>query len=449
MNYFKVFLLWILLATVFSASAYETIRMEMDRQISYPYHGKGFKRVAVGNPEIADITVIDERQVLITPKKVGATSLMFWRSAKAGARPDRQVKLLVAASETLKRQAVDKHDRLKISEVGNKLKLSGRSASLETHAQARQSLDEKSTATVDASRLGFDSQVQIDIKVVEVSRSRLKNAGLFFSKKGANSTYALSSPGNLTGVQSSGDGALSLLSKSFFPQAQAFNFVYGNASEGILGVISVLENNGFAYVLAEPSLVAMSGQSANFLAGGEYPVPVPQGGVASTAITITYKEFGIRLSLTPTVLDQNRIALKVAPEVSELDFSVQVQSGGVQVPGLRVRRTDTTIALGNGESFIISGLISQNTLANSDKFPWLGDIPILGAFFRSTHFDRTDRELIMVVTPHLVRALAKGAPLPLLPGERYRQYDPSFFQVLFQEKGRFQTKTPAQSGFSR
>jgi pilus assembly protein CpaC len=443
MNYCKMFLLWVLLATAFSTSALETISIDMDRQISYPYYGKGFKRVAVGNPEVADITVIDERQVLITPKKVGATSLMFWRSDKAGARPDRQVKLLVTASESLKRQAVDKNDDLEVSEVGNKLKLSGQSASLEGHNQARQSLDEKSAATVDASRLGFDSQVQIDIKIVEISRIRLQNAGLFLGKSGANATYALSSPGNLMGVQSAGSGAILLLSKGFFPHAQAFNFIYGNASEGILGVISVLENNGFAYTLAEPSLVAMSGQSANFLAGGEFPVPIPQGGSQSGAITITYKEFGIRLSLTPDRPGPEPYRPeKVAPEVSELDTTAGIQSGGAAVPALRVRRTDTSISLGDGESFVISGLVSQNTLGSVDKLPWLGDLPILGAFFRSTHIDRSDKELIMVVTPHLVQALAKGASLPPMPGERFRQYDPNFFQVFFQETGKFRSKSP-------
>src|SRR5690606_30366575 len=122
------------------------------------------------------------------------------------------------------------------------------------------------TNVVDTSKLGFNSQVQIDIKIVEVNRTRLQNAGLFLGKNTANTTLAVSSPNNLSGVESAGQGAISLLSSGFFPHAQAFNFVYGNASEGILGVISVLENNGFAYTLAEPSLVAMSGQSASFLA---------------------------------------------------------------------------------------------------------------------------------------------------------------------------------------
>src|SRR5690606_4039263 len=147
----------------------------------------------------------------------------------------------------------------------------------------------------------------------------------------------------------------------------------------LLGVISVLEANGFAYTLAEPSLTAMSGQSATFLAGGEFPIPVEQ---RDGAVTVEYKEFGVRLTLTPTVLDRDRIMLKVAPEVSELDFTAAVQAAGVSVPALTVRRTETAIQLGDGESFVISGLISRNNTGNVDKVPLLGDLPILGAFFK-------------------------------------------------------------------
>lgn len=449
MNYLKVLSLLVLLAMALIANAKdETVSIEMGKQLSYRY-GKSIKRVAVGDPEIADVTVIGDRQLLITAKKPGATSLLLWRGTGKGS-PDFHVDLLVTVSDTLKQHAVGKLDDadLQVSEAGDKLKLSGQSDSLESHDEARQAFDEKATV-VDASGLDFDSQVQIDIKMVEISRKRLQNAGLFLGKNSKNTTLVGSSPSNLNGIESAADGAFSLLSGGFLPQAQAFNFLYGNASEGILGVVSILENNGFAYTLAEPSLVAMSGQSASFLAGGEFPIPVPQGGAQTGSITIRFKEFGVRLSLTPTVLAGNRIALKVAPEVSELDFTAGIQSGGVTVPALRVRRTDTSIAMGDGESFVISGLVSQNTLSSVDKMPWLGDIPVLGAFFRSTHIDRNDKELIMVVTPHLVKALAKGAPMPPMPGERFRKYDPSFFRTFFLETGEFLDKTSnTQAGFS-
>ena len=206
---------------------------------------------------------------------------------------------------------------------------------------------------------------------------------------------------------------------------------------------SALEANGFAYALAEPSLTALSGQTATFLAGGEIPVPFRSG--ADSAVSVIYKEFGIRLSLTPTVLEQNRIALKITPEVSEVDPSLSVQSGGYTIPGLRVRRTDTTVAIGDGETFVISGLVSRQSNATIDKFPFLGDIPILGAFFRSSHFERDDKELLMIATPHLVRPFAKNAKLPALPGEDIRDYDPSFMHMFLKETGRFE---PPDSGFS-
>jgi pilus assembly protein CpaC len=165
-------------------------------------------------------------------------------------------------------------------------------------------------------------------------------------------------------------------------------------------------------------------------------------------VTIEYKQFGIRLFLTPTVLSKEQIMLRVAPEVSELDFSTGVESGGVAVPSLRVRRTETSVELGDGESFVISGLVSQQTIANVDKVPGLGDIPVLGAFFRSNRLDRSDRELIMVVTPHLVRPIAAGTKLPELPGEKARAYDPEFARFMLLEDGDFETPASKEYGFS-
>ncbi|MBP5095135.1 type II and III secretion system protein family protein, partial [Pseudomonas protegens] len=184
---------------------------------------------------------------------------------------------------------------------------------------------------------------------------------------------------------------------------------------------------------------ALSGQSASFLAGGEIPIPVPSTG--SNSVTIEYKEFGIRLTLTPTIVDRGRISLKVAPEVSELDYSNAVTIAGTQVPALTIRRTDTSISLADGESFVISGLISTNNSSQVNKFPGLGDIPVLGAFFRDTTINREERELLMVVTPHLVQPLAADAKLPALPGERLRNYDPNFYRMFFLENGNFDKRS--------
>ena len=219
------------------------------------------------------------------------------------------------------------------------------------------------------------------------------------------------------------------------PLANGFNILWGGGSSKFLGALNALENSGFAYTLSRPSLVALSGQSASFLAGGEFPVPIPSSG--SDSLSIEYKEYGVRLNLTPTVIDRNRIHLKVAPEVSELDYSAGVVISGTQVPALNVRRTDTSISLADGESFVISGLINTTNRSTVNKLPGLGDIPILGAFFRDSGIQREEKELLMIVTPRLVNPLAADLELPELPGEQLRNYDPSVFRMLLFENGGF------------
>jgi len=232
------------------------------------------------------------------------------------------------------------------------------------------------------------AQVQTDIRVVEVNRSELNTLGVYYAKVfGGGTSGAISPPG--AGFPS-------------VPQAiatEGFNiFRFGSSS---LSIINALESGGFAYTLAEPSLVSLSGQSATFLSGGEFPIPVSSN---DGDTQIEYKEFGVSLAVTPTVIDRDQIILRVAPEVSELDFSSGVTTSGVSVPGLRIRRTETTVSLASGESFIISGLVSRTTSNSSDRLPGLGNIPILGAFFRSDRVSSEDKELIMVVTPRLVSA---------------------------------------------
>lgn len=436
-----------LVACALSAAARDsqpaTLQIEAGQQKVFLY-AKGIHRIAVGDPEVANVTVTSEREVLVTAKKPGTTNFLLWHS-EASAAPDITATILVTAAAGLAAHGLTELNPRgpSAAEAGPKVQIQGESPTLEAHAQARAALDEKASTFVDNSTLGFDAQVQIDIKIVEVSRGKLKSVGLFLGKDTDNSTLAVSTPGNLSGVSGVAGGLLS--SSGFLPQLQAFNFVFGNGNRGILGAISVLEGNGFAYTLAEPSLTAMSGQSASFLAGGEFPIPIRSGSGGDSSVTITYKEFGVRLTLTPTVLDPKRIMIKVAPEVSEIDFSTAVETGGVRVPGLSVRRTDTSVALGDGETFVLSGLISRSTLSNVDKVPGLGDIPILGAFFRSTRFDRDDKELLMVVTPHLVRPMARQAQTPPLPGRGYRDYDPNFFGLWLHEKGDFGAR---RSGFS-
>lgn len=428
------------------ADSPEEVQLNNGAQQMY-VHEKSIKRIAVGNPDIVGITMLTSKNMMLTGKQPGVTFVSLWESEKA-ASPAKQIKVSVTLDTTLDQQKLQFAKSIQLTPAGNQVAISGEVESLEEHSLSKTALDKSKQGPIDATVTSFDNQVQIDIKVVEVSRQNMMRAGFFLGKNRRNTTLAIGSPGNLSGVQS-GDGGFILDSASgFLPNTSAFNLVAGNAGRGLLGTLSILEANGFAYTLAEPSLTAISGQSATFLAGGEFPVPIRAGAGGDSTVTIRYKEYGVRLMLTPTVLDANRIYLKVSPEVSELDFANAVQSGGVAVPGLRVRRTDTSVSLGNGESFVISGLVSRNTLQNVDKFPGLGNLPIIGAFFRSTRFDLEDKELLMIVTPHLVRPIAKEAGLPALPGGNLRDYNPSFSDLFFQTGVKPDTGIPA-TGFSR
>ena len=401
------------------------------------------KRVAVGSSEIADVSVINRRELLVTGKQNGVTSLLVWYQ---GVKQTRAYRLVVQDVTNPLDQASGPDPELAGARVGDE-RISGSLPNLAAHRRARQ---QAGPEAVDASTVDLGTQVMTEIKIAELSRSTLKQFGFNFLLNRLDGTVSITRPGTLSGArlnapQTTTDApanSVDLESASgFLPLSNAFNIVLGNATRNVLGYLSLLENQGLVRTLAEPSLTATTGQTATFLAGGEFPVPVSQGG--NNGISIEFKEFGIRLSLTPTVLAPNRISLKVAPEVSELDFSAGVQVGGTAVPALNVRRTDTTVELGDGESFVISGLISRNLLANVDKIPFLGSVPILGAFFKSSRYSRDERELIMVVTPHLVKPLRPGADTPDLPGAEFDEYRPGSAELIFTETGKF------RSGYSR
>jgi pilus assembly protein CpaC len=346
-------------------------------------------RAAVGEPKVADVQPSGERAVLLTAVGQGSTSLMLW--THCAAQPHRAMLFV----------------------------------------KGRASADMTETAQLPSAQADLPVQVQADIRFVEVRRLKYKEAGARLFFKGSNSL--IGSPGTVPGTSVRPTDIAGIPLKD-----DVFNIVLGGNNGRFLAMINALENSGFAYTLARPSLTVLSGLTASFLAGGEIPIPVPSSG--SDNVSIEYKEFGVRLALTPTVVSRDRITLKVAPEVSELDFNNAVVIAGTRVPGLSVRRTDTSISLADGESFIISGLISSNVRSNVDKLPGLGNLPIIGAFFRQSTLNREETELLMIVTPHLVQPLAANARLPELPGERLRTYDPSWGRLFFMENGNLESR---------
>lgn len=363
------------------------IAQGMQRELRLPV---AIKRLAVGDPAVADVNMTSRDAFLLVGKQGGVTNLSIWTDCSSAPRQS-MVFVRGAASVALENPQL----------------------------AAAQAL--------------LPSQVQADVRFVEVSRSKVKEVGIRMFGTSSNN-FLFGSPGSNT-LASVPIGGIAGTATATPLVESGFNILFGGGSRQFLMALNALEGSGFAYTLARPSLVALSGQTASFLAGGEVPIPVPSSG--SDSISIEYKEFGVRLSLTPTVIDSRRITLKVAPEVSELDYNAGVVIQGTTVPALQVRRTDTTVSLADGESFVIGGLINTRNQSVVEKLPGLGSIPVLGALFRSSSIQREDKELLMIVTPHLVQPLAADARLPELPGEALRRYDPNSFRLLFLEDGRF------------
>jgi pilus assembly protein CpaC len=402
--------------------------------------GRSLVRVAVGDPGVADVLVIRDGDgrggVLVIGKAPGTTSLMLWERG----RPHPQTLPLTVRSAAA--GALDDSNMPKVGVYGGDVVISGSTPTMESHqrgvALATLSASKRGRAKeaggasgmasrghgaggdagaiVDASSIATRSVVQVDVRVVEFSRTVLKAAGLNLFKQSNGFSFGSFAPSGLNAVSGGATGNFQAVGN--VPIASAFNLVLNSAGRGLFADLSLMESNNLARVLAEPTLIALSGQSASFLAGGEIPVPVPE---ALGTTSIQYKPYGVGLTLTPTVLSAQRIALKVAPEASQLDFQNAVTVNGVSVPAITTRRADTTVELGDGESFVIGGLIDRETLSNVSKVPLLGDLPVIGAFFKQLNYQQNDKELVIVVTPHLVSPLAKEARLPATPGEQSEQ----------------------------
>jgi len=394
--------------------------------------GKGIDRMAIGDEAIATVAITRQTpnspaaRLIVTGKTVGHTTLMVWEKGSTAATTYAiEVRRATAnVAGTMDNMAAHQAQR------------TAALASLPPGAEKTDLID-RSVVNVRS------STVQVEVKVVEFNRSVLKQAGLniFSTRPNANGfSFGVFAPSSLQKATFNTNGQMTYEYNN--PVTQAFSLLLNFSKAGIGLDVGFLEGNGMARVLAEPTLVALSGQSASFLAGGELPIPVPQG-LGTTSIE--YKPFGIGLTLTPTVLSNERIVLKVAPEASDLDYTNALSLNGVAVPAISTRRADTTVELGDGESFIIGGLVSRTTTSNADKVPLLGDLPILGAFFSKNNYQMKEKELVILVTPHLVKPIARGTDLtPYLPGTA-EQRDGAVWRSYFLG-GAIDTPVP---GFSR
>ncbi len=275
------------------------------------------------------------------------------------------------------------------------------------------------------------NQVSLRVRIAEVSRQVIDQFGINWETVFTGSTSFLFGVATGTPVLT---GTVPTATNTIGPAIGSSTFITRNGLESssaffrgargdfeINGLIDLLAQNDLITILAEPNLTALSGETASFLAGGEFPVPVPQ---QSGAITIEFKKFGVSLAFTPTILGNNRISMRVRPEVSQLSVAGQIVIANFQIPSLTTRRAETTVELGSGQSFAIAGLLLDNTQQALDQVPGLSDIPILGPLFDSDRFERNESELVIIVTPYVVRPIDRGEQA-VLPTDPYVERQPT------------------------
>jgi len=391
------------------------------------------RSVFIADPAIADVQVPAPASVIVFGKKPGQTTLI---AIGDDDKPVATMQIIVGYDFGELRRLIQQevpNANLKITANPN-----GPGVILEgvvpnddmaekVRAAAQRYASDKDTV-INRVQVAGPNQVNLRLRVAEVSRSVTKQLGFNWEAVVSSGSFAFglaTGRSVFTTLPGAGGEAISTIANLLnraTPLTGVTSAVGANASAASLntrhasvsGLIDALAEEGIVTVLAQPNLTAISGQVASFLAGGEFPVPVAQNNSGGgNTITIEFKPFGVRLDFVPTVLSSDRISIKVRPEVSELTLNGAVTLNGLTIPALNVRRAETTVQLGSGESFAIAGLIRDNTATNINKYPGLGDLPVLGTLFRSSKFQRNETELVIIVTPYVVRPVAEGPTLKL------------------------------------
>jgi pilus assembly protein CpaC len=386
-------------------------------------------RVSVADPRVADLKVITPTQLLLTAKGVGATDLTLWNRRDdplvLGLRVGRNL-------EALRKQLKDlfPQETITVTAAGDLVVLSGEVGDVRVPDRAAEVAKLHADRLANLLRVRGDQQVQLEVKFAEVSRRGLREMSFNVFHQDALGRFVggmagpSTPPGGFAAIP--GTGGYGVPSVYGPNSGGAFSvFFSGLPRFPFSAVVSLLESTGLAKILAEPTLVAMSGQEARFLAGGEFPIPLSTG---LGNVSVQWKKFGIILTFTPTVIDEGSIHLRLAAEVSDVDPSRGVTIGGFAVPGLTSRQSETTVRLGDGQSFAIAGLLSNRIRSQVDKVPLLGDIPVLGALFRSVDYRRDESELLVVVTARLARPLSPHEVPPLPTDEELN--DPNDMELF-------------------
>ena len=385
--------------------------------------------VFIANPDIADVQVKSPSLIYISAKAPGETVIYAVDASdtvllNSPVRVEHDLSRLrsslrqLAPGERISADSVDGNLVLSgiASDAGKADKVRALAASIAGEVKGSQVINRMTVAT--------PNQVELRVRIAEVGLNVLNDLGVNWHKFGSTLKFNTTNPTSFAGEA---------------PNTIVIGSLMG---EAVSATIDALATEVFIKILAEPNLTAMNGQTASFIVGGEFPVPIAQPGAAgvSSTITIEFKQFGVQLAFTPTIIDAHRLNLRVRPEVSQLDFAIGVTESGFRIPGLDVRRAESSVELGSGESFALAGLLQHVSDQELSKVPFLGDLPIIGAAFRSNRFQRKETELVIVVTPYLVNPVSRRLAAPtdglVLPS------DPQ--QVFFSDTYRQGLPAPAR-----
>jgi pilus assembly protein CpaC len=377
------------------------------------------KIISVTDPAVASVQVVTPTQILVHGHTPGEVSLIMWDDLERSRSFDLRVDVDVSACAE-EEHRVFPDEQITVTPSRAAIVLSGHVSTEDVAKRAGDLASAYSPKVINVLTFGpvGAQEVLLQVKFAEVDRSALATMGVNFVSTGAANTVGSTTTGQFGGVgtqtisQTVGQGGPFTATSSL---SNVLNLFLFRPDIHFGAVIEALETKNLLQILSEPNLIAMNGKEASFLAGGQFPFPIVQPGAGFTAVTISFKEFGVKLVFTPVIMPNGNIHLKVAPEVSTLDFSNALTISGFTVPALSTRKAETEFELQDGQSFVIAGLMDNRVTDVYNKIPGLGDIPILGAFFRSKSLQKNNSELMVLCTVHRVSPSTEPPALPKDP----------------------------------
>ncbi len=408
-------------AALFAQAGPEQIKLTVGKSIVIDYPAD-IARISTSNPDIVDASPVTSREVLLHGKSFGTVTLVVW--SKTGQRNfyNIDVEQNLEPYRTLLKETFPRED-IHVQSSRDSLALTGRVSSREVAERAAALAAPFGKTIVNNLQVAaapVDKQILLRVKFAELDRTASNQFAVNLVSTGATNTIGRVTAGGAPApTPTSLSGGTGAAANSTFTISDALNIFAFRPDLNLATFLRALQQRNLLQILAEPNLVTSNGKEASFLVGGEFPIPVLQGGGNAGAVTIQFREFGIRLTFNPALTENNTIRLYVKPEVSSLDFANALSFSGFTIPALSSRKMETNIELGEGQSFVIAGLIDNRVTETISRIPGLANLPVLGNLFKSKQLDKNNTELVVMVTPEITMPLQPGEakPMPPMPRE--------------------------------